>query len=119
MAKKRTNKVSWDQVEAAADAIAVKVLNDFEHTYTGIYAIPRGGLVLGVMLSHRLKIPLVNRINSKTLVVDDVADTGQTLNKYLRSQVAVVVWKKGSKFEPAYFGQFTRTKNWIQFPWEI
>ena len=115
----RTTKVSWDQVEEAADVIAIKIHNDLHNNYDNIYAIPRGGLVLGVMLSHRLSIPMVSKPTKNSLIVDDIADTGETLQAYPKHGHAVVVWKDSSKVQPLYFGSFTRTKNWIKFPWEI
>src|SRR3989344_1396800 len=53
-----------------------------ERNFKSIYGVPRGGLILGVVLSHRLGLPLklkVEELDQETLVVDDIADSGRTL----------------------------------------
>lgn len=52
-----------------------------------IYGVPRGGLVVAVTLSHLLNKPLIldsKKITKKTLVVDDILDSGKTLEKLCR-----------------------------------
>ena len=45
----------------------------------------QGGLIPAVMLSHRLKIPLVKGdIGPDTLIVDDICDSGETLDKFVK-----------------------------------
>lgn len=92
--------------------------------YHYIYAIPRGGLVIGVWLSHRLNIPLVSDHNSLSyiagpiLVVDDIADTGKTLSRFQLSKyhTATLFYKKRSIVKPHFYAE--ETENWIVFPWE-
>ena len=49
-----------------------------------VAGVPRGGLILAVLLSHQLGIPLVyvEEATPSTLLVDDLADTGETLLEY-------------------------------------
>ena len=50
-----------------------------------VSGIPRGGLIPSVMLSHRLDIPLVKGdIGPDTLVIDDICDSGETLDKLVK-----------------------------------
>ena len=46
-----------------------------------VMGLPRGGLIPAVMISHELGIPLVINPTKNTLVVDDINDTGHTLDK--------------------------------------
>lgn len=53
--------------------------------FDSVYGIPRGGLVTAVLLSHRLNLPLklkIEELNGKTLIVDDISDSGKTLEKF-------------------------------------
>lgn len=104
--------------------ILIKQILDSKIKFHYIYAIPRGGLVIGVWLSHRLNIPLVSDHNSLSyiagpiLVVDDIADTGKTLLKYQQSRykLATLYYKKRSIVKPHFYAE--ETENWIVFPWE-
>jgi len=90
--------------------------------YTNIIAIPRGGLVAGVWLSHHLNIPMIMRTPYLTfgpiLIVDDIADTGKTLSKTdPKMHSACLYYKKRSIVKPTYYAE--ETENWIVFPWEL
>lgn len=91
-----------------------------------VYGHPRGGLVPAVMLSHKLGIPLITKledINSKTLFVEEIIDSGKTLIELedkLNSSVVVSLTKRyTSKFEPYYFAKLIEDDTWIVFPWEV
>lgn len=87
-----------------------------------IYAIPRGGYPIGVHLSHNLHLPLVDSVSGtkkeELLVVDDIADTGITLEKFapMALATATLYYKKRSTLKPTYF--ILETDKWIVFPWE-
>ena len=74
--------ITWEEFDSMAKALAYKLQDG---GFDSIYAIPRGGLVLGVRLSHLLNLPLVRwvEMNPNTLVVDDISDTGETLKHEL------------------------------------
>ncbi len=98
--------------------------------YKHIYAIPRGGLIVGVYLSHHLGIPLLNEIifnslkhvddvNREILVVDDLADTGKTLSYYAdKYDTATIYFKPRSTVRPTYYVEECPNNIWIVFPWE-
>ncbi len=71
--------ISWDDFDNMVDELADMIP---EGVYEGVYAVPRGGLITGVMLSHKLNLPFIDRLQSyygkKFLIVDDIADTGET-----------------------------------------
>ncbi len=95
------------------------------HNFKNIFGIPRGGLVVGVRLSHLLNLPMVfevKDITEMTLVVDDISDSGKTL-KMLQAKignlpitVAALFLERKSNFIPAFFCR-EKTK-WVVFPWE-
>ena len=91
--------------------------------FKNIYGIPRGGLVVAVQLSHFIDIPIIldyKQISSKTLVVDDISDSGKTLAKLgkltkLKSNVATLFWADTST-PPNFWCR--RKLTWVIFPWE-
>ena len=46
---------------------------------TGVYGVPRGGLCLAVALNHAIERPLLSVPEPSALIVDDVYETGRTL----------------------------------------
>ena len=115
--------VSWDELENLVDELCDKIPKG---VYEGIYAIPRGGLIIGVMMSHKLGLPLIDRLESyygkKFLIVDDIADTGGTLEKmkaevYKNTHTATIHYHKQSSVEPSYWVE-EKGDKWIVYPWE-
>ncbi len=86
---------------------------------TGVYGIPRGGLCLAVALSHSLNIPLITEVKSGCLVVDDVYETGKTLNQILETHaVTTFVWFSKTKPQGWNAVEVTNADKWLVFPWE-
>ena len=114
-----------------------------------IVGVARGGLIPAVWLSHllgdkplrfihvkyykgmdlRKKKPElladVGRLKGKVLVVDDVADTGTTLEfvaNHIKQKgakevrIATIAMKPRSTLKPDFF--VFETSKWIVFPWE-
>jgi len=112
-------KVEYEKFVFACEKIANRVKKlDME----SIYGIPRGGSVVAVYLSHLTGLPVIeeNLINEKTLIVDDIADTGQTLYdfiSYTKSKSATIYYHKQSVIEPDIW-IFEKKDDWILFPWE-
>jgi len=108
--------LSWHDFDRAVETIAATCQGA---GLCGIHGIPRGGLVLAVALSHRLALPLLEQPTPGCLVVDDVYETGRTLEPYRRLEGARhVVWL--SKVEPLWWQavEVTASSEWIVFPWE-
>ena len=90
-----------------------------------IYGIPRGGLVLAVALSHRLGLPLTLSLTEvtwkgRTLVVDDISDSGQSLSPFTKTAVctATIHVVPGTSCVPDIW-VFERPKDkWVVYPWE-
>lgn len=115
--------ITYDMFSEAVIRLTQKILNS-KTKYKNIYAIPRGGLVLGVYLSHSLKLPMIQSealINKKTLIVDDICDTGMTLGRFKEYDKVVVVTKSaGLDSCPDVMYAYGVANNiWIRFPWEV
>ena len=107
---------TWKEFDESVEYIAYKCkfLN-----FAGIYGIPRGGLCLAVALSHKLNVKLISEPIKNSLIVDDVYETGFTLNP-LRSIEGAMFFVLFSKKEPTWWNtvNITQEKESIVFPWE-
>src|SRR3989344_7897366 len=111
---------SWSQFDEDAEKIAdwAKAQN-----FKSIYGLPKGGLPLAVKLAHLLDVPLMlNRedLTKDTLIVDDIVDSGETIERLLSSlghgfRVATIYCNEDSKKPDFYVRKKT---DWIIFPWE-
>jgi hypothetical protein len=127
-------KVTWKQYLNEVDLVYSKLKNN---KYDEIIALSRGGLFLGLILSHKLNINLdtINPKevtkeyfkkfkNKKVLLVDDLVDSGKTYTKifnyiYLNTakvEGAVIYIKPWSIVIPKYFNK--KTEKWVIHPWE-
>ena len=122
--------ITWTDVDRAVEEIARKIeglqKEGLLKKYTGIYGIPRGGLIPAVMLSHRLNIPMCaikefifSESLSNILVVDDIADSGKTLLPYDKLDLATLfVRLHTTEVVPDYCGFEITHDKWLYFPWE-
>jgi len=87
--------------------------------FSGIYGVPRGGLCLAVALSHKLKINLISKPMKNSLIVDDVYETGITLNTFKNIEGAMF-FVLFSKIKPIWWNtvHISEKREWIVFPWE-
>ena len=140
--------VSWGQYHSLARILASKILTD-GISIDEVVAISRGGLTLGHLMTDLLTVPISTfTIQSYTnlqtqgqvkitkplttpiydkhiLLVDDVSDTGKTIERalqYLKAQqpkqvtTLTMYYKPHSIFKPDYFAK--TTSAWIMFPYE-
>lgn len=115
--------VSWKDLEDFADSLLIEMKNQ-HFKPTGVYGIPRGGLILATLLSYKLDIPLLMNASKGCLIIDDIADSGRTLlhftendtqfNKYF---IATMYYHQRSVVKPNYY-KFEKQDKWIVFPWE-
>ena len=107
---------SWNQFDKSVEKIAdkCKFLN-----FSGIYGVPRGGLCIAVALSHKLKINLISEPKKNSLIVDDVYETGITLNTFKNTEGAMF-FVLFSKVKPTWWNTvfLSEKSEWIVFPWE-
>ena len=107
---------TWSEFDESVEQIAKECeFLDF----SGIYGIPRGGLCLAVALSHKLKIKLISEPIKNSLIVDDIYETGITLNTFKDIEGAMF-YVLFSKIKPIWWHtvHISEKKEWIVFPWE-
>ena len=115
--------LTWDDINSLVD----KLTNEVSQAPVPplyITGLPRGGLIPAVMLSHKLNIPYVNISLIRALpavdvlVVDDIADSGETLLQYKAYQTAVLHYKLQSEATPTDYAEEVENEAWIVYPWE-
>lgn len=115
--------VTWQMVEEFIDGI-IDTYKDAN--LTGVYGLPRGGLVFAVMISNRLHIPMLGAPTKGCLVVDDICDTGESLIHYQNNSsgdgkgyLTATMYYKDNRLavKPDYY-MFIKHNDWIVFPWE-
>jgi len=144
--------MSWDDLGTGTRELAETVYRDGYRPEI-VLAIARGGLLVAGALSYaldvkntftmnvefytgvdeRLEVPmilppvpdLVDFSDTRVLIADDVADTGETLalvksfleGKVAETRCAVLYEKPRSSVRCEYV--WRRTDRWIDFPWSI
>lgn len=142
---------SYDEIHNACISIA----SDIKKHYSGvetIIGITRGGLIPATIISHLLdkplfplsysskagkgdnknhdnEIPLFTNVGSKVLIVDDICDSGRTLNEVqyqlnkqnIETVTAVLYYKDHPNqviVPDMYWRMVTENDGWIVFPFE-
>jgi hypoxanthine phosphoribosyltransferase len=118
MALKIGNKMylSWDDIGILVEDLCNTITSSGVEIKS-ITGIERGGLIPAVMISHKLNIPYVTKINKDTLVIDDICDTGETLKKTVAKTTATLHYKKTASFTPDFYSKEVGS-DWIVYPWE-
>jgi len=155
MAKKTVKKISWEELAKLCEQAAMNFYASAKcvPVVNSIVAIGKGGLIPARMVAENLEISKIytygvtcfNKNNERiepeiyqrpdtkftgqrVLIVDDVADSGLTLelvkNEILTQEpfkldILTVHYKKQSKIIPNFYGAICPDKVWIQYPWEI
>jgi len=116
--------VSWELIDECVTDIAFH-LKDTGKDFKGVYGIPRGGVILAVLLSHKLDLPYVENPYDYQfddfIVIDDIADTGETLKFYEetfeKSYIVTIHEHEQSIVKPDY-SVIDKGDKWIVYPWE-
>ena len=117
--------VSWELIDDCVTDIAFHLKNTNKE-FKGVYGIPRGGVILAVMLSHKLNVPYIetiDKVNEDVIIIDDIADTGKTLKKYKshynkkKCYYVTIHEHKQSIIKPEY-SVIDKGDKWIVYPWE-
>ena len=111
-----TTYFTWSDFDKSVSYIANKCKS---LEFSGIYGVPRGGLCLAVALSHKLKVNLISKPKKNSLIIDDVYETGITLNT-LKDIEGAMFFVLFSKIKPTWWNtvHFSKKSEWIVFPWE-
>ena len=111
-------KLSWDDVNTQITDLCKRIPFDLP-LVDSVHGIARGGLIPAVMISHELGLPYVDVIGKHTLVIDDIADSGVTLEKAPGVYTAVLHYKPHtSRFRPNIWATEHKGDEWIIYPWE-
>ena len=117
----------WNWVDKQIDEIGEKLeAYDKPEFITGV---PRGGLIPAILMSHKFDIPFIGleaaktlpgNLKKKILVVDDIADSGNTLAQIQRHNflTATLARRHSSIFNPLFVGSDINDEHWLVFPWE-
>lgn len=118
--------LDWQFIEDAIERLASNIQKSgFE--YQAVSGLPRGGLVPAVMLSHRLGIPFFSKDDGSfdfdnILIVDDICDSGKTLEQFKRYKENVktvtIHYKLSACYEPDFWFWLANEDEWLVYPWE-
>ena len=117
---------TWQDFDDDVDKILTHIKNE-GWMIKQIYAIPKGGLVLGVVLANALGCELITRLEGKNqfydnvLIVDDIADSGKTLlsiPKIFLYRTITLFKKECTQFNPNFNCRECKKDEWIFFCWE-
>lgn len=145
--------VSWQEIENHSRELADRIIKK-DLRYDVIVGVGRGGLVPAVILSHQMGVPLVpinwqtrdgnvamenfsllsniTKFNTNILIIDDINDTGTTLNELLRAtkdvlknanrsciiNTATIYQKPSTTFTSNAYVELVDDNIWCVFPWE-
>ncbi len=111
----------WIPARILADFLLIKELYSVKAEHWGIVATVTG--------KAKITQPLTVDLSGKSvLIVDDVADTGETVEivaKHVKEKgakevkTAVIDFKHTSKFVPDYYAREMERWAWIVYPWSL
>lgn len=124
--------LTWDAFDEAVQAATAEFKNSAwvtDGNCSGIYGIPRGGLILAVALSHHLELPLLLQPQKRCIIVDDVIETGVTFHNLLDhcnkemgisdNDLAAWCWiSKNPELGKAGHHKYVDPDVWVVLPWE-
>jgi len=141
-------RLSWDQFQADCISLADNV-RAAGHAYDKLLSITRGGVFVGSMLAYYLDLRNITTValrlyefnqsasvveqlsnpdmplpGSRVLVVDDLLDSGRTMEyvtekwgEEYQLDIAVLYDKGGGSIRPAFTAREI-PDEWVWFPWE-
>ena len=122
--------LEWSEIHECVKILCKGLFMDYPNI-DSVMGLPRGGLIPAVMLSHQLGIPMAKGdIGPDTLIVDDICDSGETLDNLVKKyqtlysfpfnlKTAVLHYKPHTScFEPTYYAEKWNKDIWLVYPWE-
>ena len=106
--------------------VPARIFSDFFHIMMDFYAID---VKLYTGIGERNENPVIKPFNidiagKKILVIDDIWDSGKTMEAVLGAlrgedvTTATLLWKESTKTKPDYYYEPVEDNQWIVFPWE-
>ena len=119
--------LSWKWVDEQLNNIGDKLENTDGLEF--VAGIPRGGLIPAVMMSHAFGIKYISyssakmlpgELKQKTLIIDDISDSGKTLAEADKEGfiTAALALRVGTQTIPNFVGETINDDRWLVFPWE-
>lgn len=116
--------VKWEDIDVYISAVQ----NFYKSTkISGVYGLPRGGLIFAVILSHRMNIPLLMAPTDNCIIIDDICDSGESLLHYYKDSsnsnknkyhITTMFYKKNDLVKPEFY-LFEKEDKWVVYPWEV
>jgi len=109
-------KVSIEELNKVTAELVLKI---DQTQYDSVYPIPKNGTITALFCQmHGLTLPAVSEgeITEKTLILDDLIDSGKTFNKFPNNDFACIYVKEYSP-KPKYFIEEVG-KKWVKFYYE-
>ena len=121
--------ISWNDIEILIDTLSQNILK-LSRNFSSITTLSRGGLVPSRLLADALGIKkiLVDQkiVNSDSLFVDDIFDTGKTFSNVFSNVddpskfvFATLFARRGMKYpEQLLYAEKTLDDSYVVFPWD-
>lgn len=106
--------ISWDRFQLDVARLC-KVLDP--KSLREVYGVPRGGSYVALELSKYQNFIIVDQPTPGCLVVDDLVDSGTTMERFQGTSRAALYRKPQSPEHVAT--TLTTIDGWIKFPWEV
>jgi len=111
--------IDWNEYQKMIVQLIERIPID---KFSGIYGVPRSGLLIATHLSYQTDLPIVKTPTIDTLVVTDIFDEtktqthSETLLDYIENyRTASLVRVSGTKKQPTYYVR--KTDEWLIMPW--
>ena len=109
--------LNWGDIDDLVDELCTKIQSSLI-PINSVHGLKRGGYIPAVMVSHQLDLPYLESVHSDTLVIDDICDSGETLENAPGLYHAVLHYKPHtSSFTPTIWAKEVGDE-WIVYPWE-
>lgn len=107
--------------------VPARIFSDYFHILLDFFALD---VKLYDGVNKRKEKPIIGPFTlpfirgKKILIVDDIYDSGKTMNavlEYLKGEdikTATLMWKETAKGKPNYYAEVAKDKEWVIFPWE-
>ena len=121
--------VDWSEIELIVKKLSNKI-SKLPRTFSSITTVSRGGLIPARLIADQLDIKKIfvdrKKIDSDSLFVDDIFDTGDTYDKIIprvdvpSKLVFVTLFaRRGKKYpKQLLYGKKTNNNAYVVFPWD-
>ena len=121
--------MDWSEIESIVKRLSNQILK-LPRTFSSITTVSRGGLIPSRLIADQLDIKKIfvdkTKINSNSLFVDDIFDTGDTFDEIIKrvdvpSKLVFVTLfaRRGKKYpKQLLYGKKTNNNAYVVFPWD-